>query len=206
MKLSVEARAVLDKIASGESHSYSDLFGGKQFRSFRDHPGVQVPIPGSNLVSTAAGRYQLLHSTWEEQKTKLGLRDFSPHSQDLAAWDLAHRTYQQQTGRDLAADARAGMVNWGALSNQWPSLKGPVRAQAAAAGPQATGLPATLAPIPGNLLEMEVPSAEDSGLALQALQSLTQHKLHPVEHNPFQPSPYLAPIEHDPFLVEEASK
>lgn len=115
-------QAVLDKIASGESRSYSDLFGGHQFTSFSDHPRVKVPLK-EGLFTTAAGRYGFIAPTWDAQKARLGLPDFSPKSQDQAAWDLASRTYQAKTGRDLAQDQEAGRVDWSVLAGQWSSLR-----------------------------------------------------------------------------------
>lgn len=46
-----------------------------------EHP---VPQP-KGLPSTAAGAYQFTYPTWSEQGKSLGLQDFSPSSQDLAA-------------------------------------------------------------------------------------------------------------------------
>ncbi|MCZ2393271.1 MAG: glycoside hydrolase family 104 protein [Chitinophagales bacterium] len=42
----------------------------------------------SGCKSTAAGAYQITVSTWRPLKKALGLPDFSPHSQDLAAIEL----------------------------------------------------------------------------------------------------------------------
>jgi hypothetical protein len=45
---------------------------------------------------------------WEEARLALGLPDFSPASQDRAAWWLAARTYENATGRNLQADLASG--------------------------------------------------------------------------------------------------
>lgn len=125
---------VLDTIASGESsgvpgEGYNELFGGHQVGDLSKFPGVRVAIPGQKGQFTdAAGRYQFLGPTWASQAKKLGLTDFSPASQDAAAWDLANTTYLQQTGRDLQSDAAARNVDWQALGGQWSSLKGAPRA------------------------------------------------------------------------------
>lgn len=71
---------------TSDDKGYSRLFGGKQFADFSKHPNVRVPF--RNTYSTAAGAYQFLYSTWMEKKLKLGLPDFSPKSQDLAAIDI----------------------------------------------------------------------------------------------------------------------
>jgi muramidase (phage lysozyme) len=120
-------RSVLDRIASGESPDYHTIYGGKKFDDLSDHPRIAVPItdkndPNYGKTSSAAGRYQFIAPTWDAEAKKLGLKDFSENSQDAAAWDLAHSTYHQKTGRDLLDDARANAVNYGALSGVWPSL------------------------------------------------------------------------------------
>ena len=128
---------VLNKIRSGEANSYNEIYGGHTFTSFADHPRIAVPIqsgPNAGKTSSAAGMYQFIGTPWDQQAKKLGLKDFSPDSQDAAAWDLAKTTYLGATGRSLVADAQAGNVNWSALGGQWESLKG------AGAGP---GIPGT---------------------------------------------------------------
>jgi hypothetical protein len=49
----------------------------------------------ANLVGS--WQIQFLGSTWDDQAKKLGLADFSPVSQDKAAWNLAAETYKAQT-------------------------------------------------------------------------------------------------------------
>lgn len=58
---------------------YNTIFGYKYFSSFADHPRI------NNQGSTAAGAYQFLAGTWDECRLILGLKDFSPASQDKAA-------------------------------------------------------------------------------------------------------------------------
>jgi len=118
-------RMVLDKIASGEASSYNELYKGGSFSGFNDHPRIRQVItegPHKGETSDAAGKYQFLSSTWDSQKAKLGLKDFSPQSQDAAAWDLANSTYKSTTGRDLLSDASQGKVDYTKLAGQWPSL------------------------------------------------------------------------------------
>lgn len=57
------------------------------FDSYADHPGMLMVL-NSGLKSTAAGRYQFLHVTWEDLRAQLSLPDFSPTSQDLGAIEL----------------------------------------------------------------------------------------------------------------------
>lgn len=82
--------------------AYHIFYGGKRFYDMSDHPAITGEIapvvlsdnvcaasrlePG--CVSTAAGAYQLLRPTWKRLRDKLGLTDFSPASQDIAAIQL----------------------------------------------------------------------------------------------------------------------
>lgn len=135
--MSIFARALLDTIASTESPDYNVMYGGKRFSSFADHPRVYVPIsrgPNAGKKSSAAGRYQFLASTWDKVKNSLGLPDFSPESQDIAAIDLAYRTYKDKTGRNLLQDLETGddktIDKVGrALSGVWTSLPGGIEPQ-----------------------------------------------------------------------------
>jgi len=91
-------KAFLDTIASTESQGYNVLYRNYGFDDFSRHPDVKVRIlkgPKKGLVSTAAGRYQMLGSTWRRQKQKRKLPDFSPENQDIAAWELAKEDYSE---------------------------------------------------------------------------------------------------------------
>lgn len=66
------------------------------FEGFTEHPGG------------VAGRYSLDQSAWDEARQALGLADFSPASQDRAAWWLAERYYTESSGRSLQADLASG--------------------------------------------------------------------------------------------------
>lgn len=105
-----EQRAFLDAIAGGESPDYATVYGGQRFTDFTDHPRIAVPItsgPNAGKTSSAAGRYQFLGSTWDNEKTLGSLPDFSAKSQDVGAWNLAARTYTSKTGgRDLLEDLK----------------------------------------------------------------------------------------------------
>jgi len=59
----------------------------------------------------------------------LGLKDFSPANQDIAAYDLAKTVYRQKTGRNLERDLKSGdpgvLAGIGsALAGTWTSLPG----------------------------------------------------------------------------------
>lgn len=87
-------KAFLDMIAYSEGtdngkqptkdHGYDVLVGGGNFSSYADHPRQLVTLR-AGLASTAAGRYQLLSRYFDAYKKQLGLKDFSPASQDEIA-------------------------------------------------------------------------------------------------------------------------
>ena len=54
------------------------------FSNYADHPRRLITISPA-LKSTAAGRYQLLQRYFDVYKRQLGLKDFSPASQDAIA-------------------------------------------------------------------------------------------------------------------------
>lgn len=83
-------RAMFAVIRRGEgtqgANGYRTIYGGGLFNSYADHPNVAVTKWGR--TSTAAGAYQILRrnpDVWTETKNAMGLKDFSPASQDLAA-------------------------------------------------------------------------------------------------------------------------
>lgn len=91
-----------DRDSNNNKTGYDILYGGKKFTGYSDHPyltkqwaGVKLTdeqCKGAGLkagcITTAAGRYQFTQSTWKNLKSKLGLKDFGPQSQDLAAIEL----------------------------------------------------------------------------------------------------------------------
>lgn len=87
MLLLPNVKAMLAVIRKGEGTSdtngYRRIFGGQLFNSFADHP--RIIVKKSGYTSSAAGAYQFLISTWDETRKKMGLKDFSPFNQDLAA-------------------------------------------------------------------------------------------------------------------------
>lgn len=132
----VAGRALLATIGGPgfESNgSYAQRYNQPDFTDFSKHPATFAKIergPNRGLSSNAAGRYQMISTTWNDQAKKLDLKDFSPASQDKAAWSLAQETYGQATkGRNLAADL-ANPANLPqiakVLKSQWSSLPGGV--------------------------------------------------------------------------------
>jgi muramidase (phage lysozyme) len=88
------------------------------FPSYADHPRIKVQLrPG--LVSTAAGRYQILEHIYDAYKAQLGLKDFSPKSQDTIAEQLIRE-------RHAFADVEAGRFDEAVskCANIWASFAG----------------------------------------------------------------------------------
>ena len=92
--LNAQRKAFLDMLAWSEgtdkpgqptkNHGYDVIVGGSLFTSYADHPRKLITL-NPRLKSTAAGRYQLLSRYWDAYRSHLGLRDFSPASQDAVA-------------------------------------------------------------------------------------------------------------------------
>ena len=78
---------VLSFAEGTEKHGYHTNFGGSRLEDLSWHPN-KVLGRTKDGVTTATGRYQFLGSTFNEQAKKLGLQDFGPESQDLAAVGL----------------------------------------------------------------------------------------------------------------------
>lgn len=129
--LPASAKALLDTISGSESPDYNTRYGGKKFTDFSKFPSGAAEItegPNKGKFSSASGRYQFIRGTWEAQAKKLGLKDFSPESQDIAAWDLAQTAYARKyPDRDLIHDIAnpnmAGRIA-SALKSEWTSLPG----------------------------------------------------------------------------------
>lgn len=73
-------RAFLDMLAFAEGNTdYRTGFDYQYIDDLSKHPGT------ASGGSSAAGRYQFLSKDWKTAKDKLGLFDFTPESQDIAA-------------------------------------------------------------------------------------------------------------------------
>ncbi len=92
--LNKQRKAFLDMLAWSEgtdkkgqptrNKGYDVIVGGSLFTSYADHPRKLVTL-SPKLKSTAAGRYQLLSKWWDAYRKQLGLKDFTPASQDAVA-------------------------------------------------------------------------------------------------------------------------
>lgn len=91
------------------------------FDDYSDHPNKpqKFTIKQMTTISSAAGRYQLLHRYWVEYKQQLALPDFSPASQDAVA-------LQQIKECHALSDIEAGMIANAVsrCSHIWASLPG----------------------------------------------------------------------------------
>ena len=65
------------------NHGY-DVIVGRAVTDYSDHPRKLVTL-NPKLKSLSAGRYQLLSRWWDAYHKQLGLKDFSPKSQDAVA-------------------------------------------------------------------------------------------------------------------------
>jgi len=102
-----------------KDHGYDVIVGGRLFTGYADHPRELVALPRLGIKSTAAGRYQLLSRYYNAYRRLLGLKDFSPLSQDLIA-------IQQIRERRALELVKAGQVVKAIsfVRNIWASLPG----------------------------------------------------------------------------------
>jgi len=102
-----------------KDRGYDVIVGGQLFSGYADHPRVLVDLPRLKIQSTAAGRYQLLRRYFDAYRRTLGLKDFSPLSQDLIA-------LQQIRERRALPLIQAGKITEAiaAVRNIWASLPG----------------------------------------------------------------------------------
>jgi muramidase (phage lysozyme) len=112
-----KVKAMLDVIASAEGANYNTRVGGKTFSDLSKKPGKSTYIPSIKQNSTAEGRYQFLNSTWNTVAKELGLFDFSPESQDIAAIELIKR---RGALNDILTDNFDNAIH--KLAPEWASL------------------------------------------------------------------------------------
>ena len=88
--------AFLDMIAFAEvtdsPHGYNMQYPGVVFNGYKDHPRTVMSgmVEGTEIRSTAAGRYQILAKTWDKIAKIIQAPDFSPLYQDYAAIQLIY--------------------------------------------------------------------------------------------------------------------
>lgn len=92
-----QRKAFLDMLAYSEGtdngrqptndHGFDVIVGGGLFYDYSKHPGIYVRL-SKTLVSSAAGRYQILEKYAKHYMKQLRLPDFGPESQDKIAIQL----------------------------------------------------------------------------------------------------------------------
>ena len=131
-------RALMRTISAAESNvsrPYHVLYGGEYIEDLSRHPDrcIRIPVgPNTGNCSTAAGRYQMLTTTWNE-KSEL----YHPKAEGFWLWDTYHfePEYQDRVvhdwlsdrvawGEDIAALLRQGQLDkvLRLLSGTWTSL------------------------------------------------------------------------------------
>ncbi|MCG5044315.1 glycoside hydrolase family 104 protein [Enterobacteriaceae bacterium 155047] len=126
--INAQRKAFLDMLAWSEgtdksgqptkNHGYDVIVGGSLFTSYADHPRKLITL-NPRLKSTAAGRYQLLSRYWDAYRSQLGLKDFSPASQDA----VALQQIKERRALDLIDNGNIRQAI-DRCSNIWASLPG----------------------------------------------------------------------------------
>ncbi len=120
-QISLEYRALLDTIAEAEGADYDTLYGGKTFSDFSKHPDLLVYAYGRK--STAAGRYQFVHSTYQELREEKGLfSSFNEDEQDKAALYLIQKKGVTQEMLESAIETGDFNPVWDRLASTWASF------------------------------------------------------------------------------------
>lgn len=115
-QIDAKTQKFLDFIGKAEGADYNTIVGGGKFDSYTQHPNV-VGLRTAEGPSTAAGRYQILNSTYKDVAPNLGIKDFSPESQDRIAIELIKRAgalEDVQSGNYQAAIKKLGGT-WASL-------------------------------------------------------------------------------------------
>lgn len=101
----------------GGPDSYRVMFGGSLAPDLKQHPDRVM-----KGRSTAAGAYQFLTPTWQQQQKKLGLGSFGPVEQDIAALDLARQRTMGLGGLSYLQKKGLTPAFVAALAPEWASL------------------------------------------------------------------------------------
>lgn len=100
-----------------KNRGYDVIVGGALFTDYSDHPRKLVKLPRYGISSTAAGRYQILARYYDHYKIQLGLKDFSPTSQDAIAIQLIRecRALDDIDSGDIAMALRKCKSRWASM-------------------------------------------------------------------------------------------
>ena len=107
---------------------YKTMYGHRKFDDMSRHPNNPMATPWGTQ-SEAAGAFQFMKPTWDEQAAKLGLKDFSPESQVAAAVDLIKskgiNPYMEINNiEDIVRVADTLGPTWAGLPVSYPGHKG----------------------------------------------------------------------------------
>jgi muramidase (phage lysozyme) len=121
----LKVKRFLDLVAWAEGADYNTIVSGidgkHTFTDFSAHPFANgrppIVVNHHGLDSTASGRYQIRIVTWREVAAHLGLKDFSPASQDAAAIELLRRRHALDAieSGDIATAVRLCRQEWASL-------------------------------------------------------------------------------------------
>ena len=119
-----EGQSLLQTIRFAEgtagADGYNTMFTGAKFNDLSRHPRL---INSSNgLSSDAAGAYQFLSTTYEPLAGRLGLNDFTPINQDIAALALADQRLQDLGGLGIITNDGMSRRVADALAPEWASF------------------------------------------------------------------------------------
>ncbi len=131
-------RALMRTISASEANDprpYSIIYGGEHVSDLSHHPDRCVPIvagPNIRNCTTAAGRYQMINTTWDDMARRYHPApsvflvwksySFEPKFQDAVVY--AWLSDKQSWGVDISALLRQGKLNQvlRLLSGTWTSL------------------------------------------------------------------------------------
>jgi muramidase (phage lysozyme) len=119
-------RKFLDEIAKAEGGDYNIIVGGGRFEDFSKHPGI-VGMVTDKGPSTAAGRYQITQSTYNDLAKKMGISGFDPTAQDAMAIQLLkdRGAYEDVLSGNFDAAKKTLRSTWDAFNkgSQEPAFK-----------------------------------------------------------------------------------
>lgn len=100
-------------------HGIPSMNFPRTFTDYSKHPGILVTLNNRGLVSTAAGRYQILYRFWKVYKVQLKLKGFYPEDQDAIAIQLIKEC-------KATADVEAGRIADAVrkCNSRWASFTG----------------------------------------------------------------------------------
>lgn len=119
-----EAQKLLQTIRYAEGtagpQGYQTMFGGGKFSDFSRHP--DRVISSGRYSSAAAGAYQFLPGSYQSHAKALGLADFRPESQDLAALRAARNRLMPIGGLSVLQKEGLSPRVSAALAPEWASF------------------------------------------------------------------------------------